>query len=488
MTPFAFGSLRASLAMTPFAFGSLRASLAMTPFAFGSLRRKVDSRWIKAGVLLAFAALTPTAVDAFCGFYVAQQDTNLFNSASKVVLARDGEHTTLTMSNDYKGEPSEFAIVIPVPTVISKDMIKISDTALIDRIDQYTVPRLVEYYDPDPCPEPMPEYSRADSPYPMPAPPTSAAMSPRPSSRSLGVTVEAKYDVGEYDILILSAKDSSGLQTWLQQEGYHIPTGATEVLGSYIKQNMHFFVAKVDLGEMKALEQPFLRPLQVSYDSPKFMLPIRLGMVNADGPQDLLIYALTAGGRVETTNYRTTKIPTDDNVPVYVQAQFKPFYKALFERQVQKQGMQTVFLEYAWPLSIQCDPCSAEQLSAAELQSFGATWSSDYHGGVNGGFVTRLHVRYDMAHFPEDLVFQETADQSTFQGRYVVNHPFEGDTSCSDGRQYERTLATRQTQEVDNLAALTGWTPSEIWKNVPKRPNPATPPAPPKQPSWWEQQ
>jgi hypothetical protein len=35
------------------------------------------------------------------------------------------------------------------------------------------------------------------------------------SRRSLGVTIEEKFTVGEYDILILSAKESNGLATWL---------------------------------------------------------------------------------------------------------------------------------------------------------------------------------------------------------------------------------------------------------------------------------
>ena len=41
------------------------------------------------------------------------------------------------------------------------------------------------------------------------------------------------------------------------------------------------------------------------------MLPIRLGMVNAKGSQELFVYALTRKGRVETTNYRTVKLPSD---------------------------------------------------------------------------------------------------------------------------------------------------------------------------------
>src|SRR2546421_3569645 len=94
-------------------------------------------------------------------------------------------------------------------------------------------------------------------------------------ANSLGVTIEARYTVGEYDILILSAKESGGLETWLVQNGYSVPRGAHEVLGSYIGQNMKFFVAKVNLKEHSQLGFSTLRPLQVAYESPKFMLPIR---------------------------------------------------------------------------------------------------------------------------------------------------------------------------------------------------------------------
>lgn len=437
------------------------------------------------------ASVTPQAL-AFCGFYVAQADAQLFNNASRVVLARKGNQTTLTMSNDYKGSPKEFAIVIPVPTVIQKDQIRIADPTLIDQIDGFTAPRMVEYWDPDPCPKYRPEddyrmYESASRASPAPT-----SMAERRKDSAYGVTVEATYDVGEYDIVILSAEDSTGLESWLQSEGYHLPGNASDVLQSYIRQNMHFFVAKVDLAEHNALEQPFLSPLQVTYASPKFMLPIRLGMVNADGPQDLVIYALTEKGRIESTNYRTTKIPTDEEVPEFVQQEFGPFYKDLFAKAVKNQGMETVFTEYAWPLSVSCDPCTGVYLSGENLKSLGAEWASEYHGGVSGGYVTRLHVRYDMAHFPEDLVFQETSDSSTFQGRYIINHPYVGDTSCAAGREYETTLATRNEKDVRTLSSLTGWDTSRIRAKIPARANPTrvTPPKPPPTTpkTWWDEQ
>src|SRR5439155_11504479 len=92
------------------------------------------------------------------------------------------------------------------------------------------------------------------------------------------------------------------LETWLKENGYRLPKGASSVLGSYVKQKMHFFVAKVNLQERSKLGYSSLRPIQVAYESPKFMLPLRLGTLNGDGYQELFIYTLTPKGRVEPTN------------------------------------------------------------------------------------------------------------------------------------------------------------------------------------------
>ena len=41
--------------------------------------------------------------------------------------------------------------------------------------------------------------------------------------------------VGEYEIVILSATDSTGLETWLRQEKYKIPQGAAAALAPYVR-------------------------------------------------------------------------------------------------------------------------------------------------------------------------------------------------------------------------------------------------------------
>jgi hypothetical protein len=413
--------------------------------------------------ILALALGVQSAL-AFCGFYVAKADSKIFNQASKVVLVRDGDRTVLTMANDFKGDPKEFAVVIPVPTVLQRGQIHVAETALLDHLDAYSAPRLVEYYDEDPCrPRPV------EAPMMMSAEGGVAggAMDARRNEK-LGIKIEATYTVGEYDIVILSAQQSGGLETWLTENGYRIPPGASRVLGSYIKQGMKFFVAKVNVEEQSKLGFAYLRPLQMAYESPKFMLPIRLGMVNATGPQELFVFALTRQGRVETTNYRTVRMASDAEVPLFVKDDFPRVYRALFTRQVKKEDGHAVFLEYAWNMSW-CDPCAADPLSGAELRQLGVWWADRSDGAGSGAqnvFLTRLHLRYDNAHFPEDLVFQETGDTDNFQGRFILRHPWTGSGTCQAARDYRRELPKTLTKQARTLADLTGWDVEEIRRKM----------------------
>ena len=437
---------------------------------------------------VSIVAVTGSAV-AFCGFYVAKADTKLFNKASKVAIMRDDERTVITMANDYQGDLNEFAMVIPVPVIVEEGQIHVTENAIVDHLDAYTAPRLVEYFDDDPCQEDefITTMSRSTN--------LTVKMADAPSNAedALGVTVEAEYTVGEYDIQILSAKESGGLATWLTRNGYKLPQGAEATLGSYIKQGTKFFVAKVNLEEQSQTGLKYLRPLQIAFESPKFMLPIRLGTVNADGKQELFVFALTRNGRVETTNYRTVKLPTDVNVPLYVKDEFGLFYKAMFENQTKKENEKAVFLEYAWDMNW-CDPCAADPLSDEELRELGVYWLNDTPTDkstrrrvpktkARDVFVTRLHVSYDATHFPEDLMFKETGDRSNFQGRYVLRHPYTGDADCDAMDDYQASLPRRFDGEAKTLANLTGWEIGDIRNQMNAKGQSFTPP---QKSNWWE--
>lgn len=407
-------------------------------------------------MMLLMVAITSEGM-SFCGFYVAKADAKLFNNKSEVILVRDGTSTTITMSNDFKGNVHDFAMVVPVPVVLAEEDIKVVNRQIFDALDAYSAPRLVEYYDQNPC---QPIYKALEM--------AESSVRSRKSlfrrdmveeDESYSVTIEAQYEVGEYDILILSAEESDGLKRWLIDNGYKIPEQAEEVLEPYIKSKMKFFVCKVNMDKMPNSE--FLSPLQIKFDSDRFMLPLRLGMANSSGSQDMIVYTFTKKGRVETTNYRTIKPPSDRNIPLFVKDKFGEFYKDLFKRQYEREGRNGVFLEYAWDVSpqqqgVKCDPCVGPPPIYQDFAQAGVSWASNPRDNSNV-FFTRLHVRYSRDKFPQDLFFQVTPNMERFQCRYILTHPAQGELTCDAGQNYLRDLEQRRKREIDELSALTGW-------------------------------
>ncbi|HVU53809.1 MAG TPA: DUF2330 domain-containing protein [Puia sp.] len=430
------------------------------PFAVsGPGRWRSGTRKIAAVIIL----LTMIGHDAaaFCGFYVSKADGTLRNKTSQVIIVHDGEKSTITMYNDFKGDLKDFAMVVPVPVVLGKKDIKVVDQKIFQTLNEYSQPRLVEYYDDNPCDPHQYEMDKSALQYSMSGVVVSGYGTAR--KKYLGVKVEAKYLVGEYDILILSAKESQGLKTWLTENGYKIPEGAEEVLEPYIRSNLKFFVVKVNEEEKKKLPGNFLRPIQISFESPRFMLPIRLGMANADGDQDMIVYAFSKKGRIECANYRTVSLPTGKNIPLFVQNNFSNFYSNLFQHQWKMEGRSVAMLEYAWDVSpnnyLKCDPCVAAVPTRQDLVQAGVWWMdgrSEDDDQAENAYFTRLHVRYNRKAFPQDLLFQETANKENFQSRYIITHPATGDLNCPAGKKYLAELKDRRRDELEMLTYLTG--------------------------------
>lgn len=398
--------------------------------------------------LAVLAALSATLwaaapAHAFCGFYVSGASGDLFNRATMVVLMRDGTRTVLSMRNNYDGPPQDFAMIVPVPVVLSEDDVKTLPHAIFDRVDLLAAPRLVEYWETDPCyvAPPMPVYA------------TAAGAGPDTTTYelgTLGVTVEAQFVVGEYQIAILSAQDSSGLDTWLRGEGYNIPQGAGDVLRPYVQAGTKFFVARVDIErvERDAGGRARLSPLRVSYESAEFALPVRLGLLNSSGTQDLIVHVLSREGRFEVANHPNVTIPTNLVVSEGVRDEFGPFYVSLMDRLLE-QHPRHVITEYAWD-AMSCDPCPVEPLSTEELTTLGLDVVGDRADGFT---LTRLHYRYTRETLGEDLVFRRAepitggrgvpdaeghlshevtrGGDNNFQGRYAILNWWNGSAACS---------------------------------------------------------
>ncbi len=436
---------------------------------------------------LALLPLMAEPAHAFCGFYVSGADAKLFNNATQVVLMREGTRTVLSMQNNYQGPPENFAMVVPVPVVLQKENVKTLPRDVFSKIDQLDAPRLVEYWEQDPCGSGWDTRTGKGGGMARPAPAPAGA---KHKAEDLGVTIEAKFTVGEYEIVILSAKDSTGLDTWLKQESYKIPDGSEPYFRPYVQSGSKFFVARVDVKKVtfekkeNGQEMATLSPLRFHYDTETFSLPVRLGLVNSGGTQDLIVHILAKNQRYETANYPAVTIPTNLDVAENARSSFGAFYASLFDRTLEK-NPKAVVTEYSWDATT-CDPCPGPTLNGNDLATLGADALPDAKPpmkmqgpggggappqpmppsrpirvrmppGMFGFTLTRLHARYSKDTLGEDLVFKaappiaggrenRSADGTlehgavsspvnNFQGRYAIRHPWGGPITCKEPKR-----------------------------------------------------
>ncbi len=235
---------------------------------------------------------------------------------------------------------------------------------------------------------------------------------------------------------------------------------------------MKFFVAKVDVKKVKFVDgRVALSPLRFHYDAEQFVLPIRLGLANSGGTQDLIVSILAPGQRYEVANHPNVTIPTNLEVADSVRDRFGAFYASLFDRTLDK-NPGSIVTEYAWQAT-SCDPCPGPVLGATQLMTLGGdvldgaqlaappqpqpqrgprgrriqrSWGTDF-------VLTRLHARYGKD-LKDDLVFKaappivggrefvtsgdkleegaKPAGANNLQGRYIIRHRWTGAITCKD--------------------------------------------------------
>ena len=217
----------------------------------------------------------------FCGTYVAGAGAELYNNASMVVLSHSDRRTHLTLAMDVEGDVADFGVIIPIPEIVGRDDVKVVDREVLDRLDAYTSPRLVEL-------------TCADTQRDMLSASRSSACGSRPGSAAAPaeaeVVVHATFSIGEYDISVLTATGGEGLMLWLADNGFVAGAAAGPILDDYIEDGSAFVAARVSEGA-----QGWLQPLQISYESTAMSLPIRLGTANSPGDQDAIV--VTRHGR-----------------------------------------------------------------------------------------------------------------------------------------------------------------------------------------------
>jgi len=407
------------------------------------------------GCAVAFFCLASAGrAAAFCGFYVQPGEDELKNPATSVVMMRAGTRTVLSMRNDYQGPVEDFAMVVPVPQAIEREHVRTLEADVFEKIETLSAPRLVEYWEhPGQCYDPhaLTGYGRGMGSIGF------GGLGMRGTGRGGGgsaVTITAQFEVGEYDVVVLDSSDSAALERWLVAEGYNIPEGAADLLRPYIESGHHFFVAKVSVDRVHFQNGVArLSPLRIHYDTNRFALPVRLGLINSGGAQDLLIHVLS-DRRYEAANYPNVMAPTNLRARGRAKGRFGELYAAVFDK-IQERNPGAIVTEYSWSAA-SCDPCPGPTLSPQDVLKLGGDVlpGRSQPGNLT---LTRLHYRYDGSGLGDDIVLRaapgiaggqgmpdenarleagvNSAHTNTFQTRFAILHRIHHELPECPGRQ-----------------------------------------------------
>ena len=226
-----------------------------------------------------------------------------------------------------------------------------------------------------------------------------------------------------------------------------------------------------------------LSPLRFHFDANELRLPVRLGLLNASGKQDLIVYVIHPESRFEVANYANTFIPTNLEVADGVRNNFprssrscstppsrrwaarwsspstpgrRPAAIPARRRRCRRDDLATLGLDVLEGIGVAVPPPRTNKPGAAAPMRR----PPPFFGGAPSWVLTRLHARYSQETLSEDLIFREAkpamggranwngtnGDEgasvsatagggvNNFQGRYIIRHYWDKPVACKDPR------------------------------------------------------
>ncbi|MHC4444245.1 MAG: DUF2330 domain-containing protein [Planctomycetota bacterium] len=344
--------------------------------------------------VLMIGILSESVVLADGGMFVRIGETaDLAQTRQEVVMAfhRDAADTadqaTYVLRSRYSGNPESLAWVIPVPATPT-NVTAHQDGTLFDNLEQETEPVFTIIF-------PSSGIGCVCAP----------ALTGQGGQGGL-VTVEASGQAGIFNWSALTSTGGTALLTWLNNNGFALPTGATEILNGYILLDMHFLAVTVN--KPSAIQQDAnggieIPPIQFTCQTTQRFYPIAISQISAASQTEIIIYIL-ANHRAAAANVQNGVI--DPNAVIYdANSSSLTNYEALFTQKIADLGATGLITEYADQYSID-----------------NTTWPDAPSGANNLSFLTRMRTVLASANMANlDYQFQDAANDETVSRYFSVS-------------------------------------------------------------------
>ncbi len=322
------------------------------------------------------------------GMFPAQFAGSGESADQRAIVVFDEGHETLILQTAYEGESTDFAWVIPIPVLPRAGAISTVAPAVFDHLYELTEPRAYEY--------------AGYSPQCM-----LGCSGDRQGQEFRSVRVWRTMRVDDYQVVALSAQESSDLEGWLNANGYAFPVGHQQELQYYVDKSWFFVGAKVSLagdgtgtgppgdgGNLGDGEAEEMKPLRLSFNTPEPVYPMRISAVSSNSEVEVLLYII-ARHRMTSANYKTDQVELTSD---FTGGDFTEFYEQQFRASLARAGAGSLLLEYAGQLPRWYAEMDREDLGLGE---------GDF-------YVTRLRTYLTQDQMQQDVVLKQAATDGGF--------------------------------------------------------------------------
>ena len=254
--------------------------------------------------LFVLLLLLPTDGYAPCVVFTPpEEELNGTGQRAFIAYNPQTQRVDLVPSINLTGEASEFAIVIPTPSIPKLDTV---DQRIFRELNDLTMP--VTRWRGGGGSSGCNVFTTEDS--------DGVAVFDSDSEEE-GVTVISEQNVGAFDTVILTADNPMALTDWLDEHGYHHSIDDNAILQSYIDQKWIFTAMRLSPqfqdGSRRRAQffDATIDPILLTYTAETLIYPLRLTSISAREGADVTVYILTPNkmhfpsAKVEYANWIT---------------------------------------------------------------------------------------------------------------------------------------------------------------------------------------
>jgi hypothetical protein len=409
--------------------------------------------------LLIICISSSNSAYAVSAFFLSDISKKLTYENSVMVVSRDENRTVITLAPHYKYDGQALGILIPVPNLVSKTQIRFGSAELVEKIVDYTAPRIVPYQELDLCKSADQQIERK--------------LLIDKIGFSKGVAQPEVLNADALQIDLIKAEDFSetSVASFLHDKGFEVNKLQEPILKTYQDAGVEFILVSYNGGD--ADKGAIIPPIQIAYESGNFILPLGLSSDVGAAAQDLTLIMLSREGLVVPKSLPVKPIGTGLDLPFYAVSEFEQSYQAIFDQALTSDNFQSMFLEYSGDVNW-CPNCDlTKKLSAESLRALGVWWLDSPKktakkglpqpkADINNVYVTRLHLRHTDKTIFGKVTFEAKQDKSRFVVSYNAYKPYLKTPSCELGRLYKQGRPAQYHREIQNFNKLTNVPVKEI--------------------------